>query len=297
MLTEKNDLICYKQIEINQEKLAFFSEKHSTKEGTWGELSLENGEIDFVFLNSLGQELSRTRLNHDNCKLIIPPASWHKIVPMSTTFSAELKFYCKIHRYFKKKYNINSVHQDLLYVYQTYLKKLGPLTTLDVGCGSGRNLLYLAKLGYPITGIDISQPALENILLLAEKEKMSHINVVAGNLNELLRLEQNYYDFVFSTVTLQFLNASRILSLLNELQEATKKQGYHFFVFPVQSERYLLPKSFTYLPKKEELYHFYQDKGWSILEYRETVGHLHKQDKLGRPIPGLFCLLLAQKIN
>ncbi|HAU3914711.1 TPA: SAM-dependent methyltransferase TehB, partial [Legionella pneumophila] len=264
--------------------------------GTWGKLSLNEGEIDFIFQNGLGQELSRIRLDKNNRQLSIPPASWHKIIPISASFDAQLGFYCKPHRYFNKKYGLTEVHRDLLYVYHTYLSHLGSLTTLDVGCGSGRNLLYLAQLGHRVTGIDINQTALENIQIIAQKENLSPLNILSQDLNQPQSLTPDHYDFVCSTVTLQFLNASCIPTLLIELQEATKKNGYHFLVFPVQSELYSLPSSFTFLPKQEELYHFYQDSGWSILEYKESVGHLHKQDELGRPVQGLFALLLAQKV-
>lgn len=111
-----------------------------------------------------------------------------------------------------------------------------------------------------------------------------------------MNIEPDYYDLVISTVTLQFLNPERIPDLLVEIQNTTKMNGYHLLVFPVQSKLYSLPDSFIYLPKKDELYHAYQDSGWSILEYKESVGHLHKQDDLGRPIQGLFGFLLAQKI-
>lgn len=149
MSIEYDNLICYKQISIdNHGKLKFFLEKHSTKEGTWGKLSLNEGEIDFIFQNGLGQELSRIRLDKNNRQLSIPPASWHKIIPINTAFDAQLEFYCKPHRYFNKKYGLTEVHRDLLYVYHTYLSHLGPLTTLDVGCASDRNLLYLAQLGH-----------------------------------------------------------------------------------------------------------------------------------------------------
>ncbi|AMQ28869.1 TPA: SAM-dependent methyltransferase TehB [Legionella pneumophila] len=297
MPREYDNLICYKQLSIDDHgKLKFFLEKHSTKEGTWGKLSLNEGEIDFIFQNGLGQELSRIRLDKNNRQLSIPPASWHKIIPISASFDAQLGFYCKPHRYFNKKYGLTEVHRDLLYVYHTYLSHLGSLTTLDVGCGSGRNLLYLAQLGHRVTGIDINQTALENIQIIAQKENLSPLNILSQDLNQPQSLAPDHYDFVCSTVTLQFLNASRIPTLLIELQEATKKNGYHFLVFPVQSELYSLPSSFTFLPKQEELYHFYQDSGWSILEYKESVGHLHKQDELGRPVQGLFALLLAQKV-
>lgn len=296
MLKEYNHLICYKQLPIDSYgKLNFFLEKHSTKEGTWGKLTLNEGEIDFIFQDGLGHELSRIRLDKDNQQLSIPPASWHKINPIGTYFNAQLEFYCKPHRYFNKKYSLAEVHSDLLQVYHTYLCHLGALNTLDVGCGSGRNLLYLAKLGHPVTGVDINQSALENIQAIAQKENLTQVNTLLQDLNQPQTFAKDHYDFICSTVTLQFLNAACIPALLTELQDATRKDGYHFLVFPVQSERYSLPASFTFLPKQEELYHFYQDSGWSILEYKESVGHLHKKDELGRPIQGLFGLLLAQK--
>jgi tellurite methyltransferase len=75
----------------------------------------------------------------------------------------------------------------------------------------------------------------------------------------------------------------------------TASRGLHFLVFPIEAEPYSLSSSFTYLPKSKELYHFYQDSGWSILEYKESVGQLHKLDDSGKPIQGLFGFLLAQK--
>lgn len=297
MFTKNNSLMRYKQIEINSDqKLNFFLDKHSTKEGTWGKLSLKEGEIDFIFQNGLGQELSRIRLDKNNSEISISPASWHKIIPISTYFNAQLDFYCKPHRYFSKKYNLGTVHSDLLYVYQTYLKHLSASTMLDVGCGSGRNLLYFANNGHSIMGIDINQLALDNIQSIAQKESLSQVDTLFYDLNKPLTLEKEYYDFVFSTMTIPFLNVSRISSLLQELQESTKRSGYHFFIFPIQSDLYSFPDSFTFLPQPEELYHFYQNSGWSILEYKESVGHLHKKDETGRPIPGLFGFLLAQKL-
>ncbi|KTC86745.1 SAM-dependent methyltransferase TehB [Legionella brunensis] len=297
MLTVSSDLICYKETLIESHgKLNFFLEKHSTKEGTWGRLCLEEGDIDFVFLSGSEQELARTRLNKENPHLLIPPASWHKIIPASGDFKASLKFYCKKHRYFSKKYGLGAVHGDLHHIYHAYLPHQDQLTILDIGCGSGRNLLYLALAGHLIKGIDINKSAIEQIVEIAQKESLTQVQALAHDLNQPLNLEKEHFNFVFSTVSLQFLQSQRIPSLLNELQYATMKQGYHFLVFPIKSELYSLPASFTFLPEKEELYHLYQNCGWSILEYKETVGLLHKLDESGRPLQGLFGHLLAQKI-
>jgi tellurite methyltransferase len=297
MLTEYGVLICYKQTLIESHgKLKFFLEKHSTKEGTWGNLLIEEGEIDFIFLDGSGQELSRTRLNKTNPQLLIPPAAWHKIIPISENFKALLDFYCKPNRYFNKKYDLGAVHSDLLHIYHTYLQNQSQFTALDVGCGSGRNLLYFAAAGHTITGVDINESAMKRIEEIAQKESLTQIQTVTHDLNQPLHLKKEHYNFVFSTVSLQFLKAECIPSLLNNLQNATMKQGYHYLVFPIKSELYTLPASFTFLPEKEALYHLYQDSGWSILEYKESTGLLHKLDELGRPLQGLFGHLLAQKI-
>ncbi|KTD46322.1 SAM-dependent methyltransferase TehB [Legionella quateirensis] len=296
MRLEHNELLCYKQTEIDSHgKLKFFLEKHSTKEGTWGKLSLHEGAIDFVFLNGEGKELSRDSINEEHPQIMIPPAAWHKIIPVSESFKATLEFYCIPQRYFNKKYGLSAVHSDLASTYQTYLRHLQNASILDVGCGSGRNLLYLAKMGHRVKGIDHNQSAIEAIQDVAQKEALPDVIAQLYDLNQPLNLEPEHYDLVLSTVTLQFLNPERIPVLFTELQEVTKINGYHFLVIPIQSELYPLPDFFTYLPQKEEIYHRYQDSGWSILEYKESVGHLHKQDGLGRQIPGLFGVLLAQK--
>lgn len=298
MRLQFKELLCYKQTEIdNHGKLKFFIEKHSTKEGTWGKLFLHQGAIDFVFLNGQGRELSRHRIDEEHPHIMIPPAAWHKIIPISESFKGTLEFYCMPHRYFNKKYSLSAVHSDLVHVYQTYLRHLQGASMLDIGCGSGRNLLYLANLGHRMMGIDHNQDAIKTIQDIAQKEALSHINTQLHDLNQPLSLDAERFDFVLSTVTLQFLTPTRIPDLLTELQEATKTDGYHFLVFPIQSELYPLPDFFTYLPQKDEIYQRYQDSGWSILEYKESVGHLHKQDNAGRQIPGLFGLLFAQKIR
>ncbi|RUR19081.1 SAM-dependent methyltransferase TehB [Legionella sp. km535] len=298
MIKEYSELMCYKQIELESHgKLKFFLEKHSTKEGTWGQLTLIEGAIDFVFLNGQGEELSRSRIDKEHRQLLIPPAAWHKIIPVSEPFKANLEFYCMPQRYFNKKYDLGAAHSDLVYVYQTYLRHLQAASILDIGCGSGRNVLYLAKMGHRVTGIDNNSMALETLKEITHKESLSGIDTIAHDLNQPMKLEPESYDLVLSTVSLQFLNKQRIPELLSELQKTTRKNGYHFLVVPIHSELYSMPEFFTFLPQKEELYHLYQESGWSILEYKESVGYLHKKDELGRPMSGLFGLLLAQKIT
>lgn len=296
MLNIDSDLISYKKIVIDSEsKLKFFLQKHSTKEGTWGVLQLEAGEIEFVVLDGSEQELASYKIDKNNPRMNIPPALWHKIrLIKKDRFRATLQFYCKLHRYFNMKYGLGNVHSDLYYAYNTYFSQKDRLNVLDVGCGSGRNLLYLALLGHQVSGIDINASLMQGITEIIEKEKMSNVKLMTHDLNQLLSLKDSY-NAVISLVTLQFLEASRISSLLTELQLATANKGLHLIVLPIKAEPYSLPASFTYLPESKVLYNFYQNAGWSILEYKESIGQLHRLDDSGKPIQGLFALLVAKK--
>ncbi|HBK3262473.1 TPA: SAM-dependent methyltransferase TehB [Legionella pneumophila] len=289
-------LKAYKQIELNNEKnLKFFLEKHSTKEGTWGHLTVYEGTIEFVFLDGLANELSHHTLTPESKPLEIPPASWHKIASTSPEFEATLQFFCQPHRYFEKKYHLASIHHDLWYVHQTYLNAHGKMDILDVGCGSGRNPLYFALSGHDIIAVDKNDDAIDNIRHIAEQEQLSNIQTHIYDLNQPLPINDKSFDFIYSTVALQFLNPSSIKPLLTKLQSLTSIGGVHFLVFPIKAEPYTYPESFTYLAQENELYHFYQDRGWSILEYKEKPGQLHQLDENGKPKQGIFGLLLAQK--
>lgn len=289
-------LRAYKQIELNNEKnLQFFLDKHSTKEGTWGHLTIHEGTIDFIFLDGQGNELSHHTLNPKYPTVSIPPASWHKIASTSAKFKATLQFYCQPHRYFEKKYRLAPMHHDLWGIHQAYLRDQEKMSVLDVGCGTGRNPLYFSLSGNEVIGVDKNADAVENIRKIAEQEQLSNIETHVHDLNQSLPIQDKSFDFIYSTVALQFLNPTSIKPLLTKLQSLTSIGGMHFLVFPIKADPYRYPESFTYLAETNELYHFYQDSGWSILEYKEKPGQLHKLDETGKPKQGIFGHILAQK--
>ena len=292
-----SNLQCYKKIKIsNKDKAQFFLNKHSTKEGSWGILKLNTGAIEFVFMDQYNNEFLSQQANADNPEIIIFPSVLHKIKLLDHDFNADIEFYCSAHRYFEKKYTLKNVHSDLLYAYNHYIPTDKNLNILDVGCGSGRNLLFLAKQGHYVTGIDNNKDALKKVADIACNESMTNVEIIQADLNQTIDLKNEYYDVIFSTVTLQFLQPETVPMLLKQLREMTKVGGLHLMVFPIKKAPFEFPPNFIYLPEEKTLYEDYQNAGWSLLEYKEKIGQLHKLDEFGYPMQGDFALLLAQRI-
>lgn len=88
---------------------------------------------------------------------------------------------------------------------QTWTRILGALDNpapgraLDIGCGSGRDAVYLAKRGWQVTAVDLAQEGLEKARARAA-EQGAEVNWVQGDVGQLgrLGLEPGYtlvYDF------------------------------------------------------------------------------------------------------
>lgn len=292
----QHDLICFNQTTIaHDDEHIFFLDKHASHEGTWSYLQLTSGEINVVFTDTKKNLLKTQYLTPATPPLIIPPATMHSIDVISNGFTAKLDFYCKPHRYFNKKHGLGEVHNDLLYCYNTYFSQAGSLKVLDVGCGTGRNALFMKLLGHEVTALDINRSHLEHIEHISLMEGFQSLQTQYHDLNSELQRNCGAFDFIISTVSLQFLKPERVPVLLSELRDLTHVGGRHLLVYPIASNIFSLPETFTYLAEKEELLCNYQDAGWSILEYRENVGRLHRNDASGRPIQGLFAFLLVEK--
>ena len=55
------------------------------------------------------------------------------------------------------------------------------LRVLDVGCGQGRDALFIARLGHHVTGVDISTSGISAMIVAAKAEGLSVEGVVADD--------------------------------------------------------------------------------------------------------------------
>ena len=159
--------------------------------------------------------------------------------------------------YFTEKYGLTRTHSEVLYSAEI----VKPGKTLDLGCGNGRNSLYLAANGYDVTAWDKNPMSIDNIERIKAAEGIANLQTAIKDLNSLSF--DGEYDFILSTVVL------------------------------MDTADYPCTVGFPFAFKTGELSHYYE--GWDLLKYNEDPGELHRTDENGNRIKLRFATLLARK--
>ncbi len=104
------------------------------------------------------------------------------------------------------------------------------LKILDLGCGNGKNSIYIADQGLhnAIDGIDISKTAVEYANKLAG-DKEVQANFKQGSIGTALPYGDTIYDIALDVTSSNSLNEKERETYLKELHRVTKP-GAHLFV-------------------------------------------------------------------
>ncbi|MCG8710594.1 SAM-dependent methyltransferase TehB [Brenneria sp. 4F2] len=284
------NLICYKKMpQWNSHTLpAAFQEKHNTQEGTWARLIILQGEMTFSLLCENGDVQETFHFSEQNQPPFIQPQVWHRIASISDDFECQLNFFCTPEDFYAKKYGLSRTHSDVINAMQ-YIR---PGKTLDLGCGGGRNALYLNLRGFEVTACDKNEHSINALNDIIKSEALKHIQTRVYNINQEEIKER--YDFILSTVVFMFLDRHRVPYIIRNMQENTAPGGYNLIVAAMSTDDYPCPIPFSFTFKEGELKHYYAD--WQIVEYNENIGELHKTDESGNRIKLRFATLLAKKI-
>ncbi|NQF23038.1 tellurite resistance methyltransferase TehB, partial [Enterobacter hormaechei] len=172
--------------------------------------------------------------------------------------------------YFTEKYGLTRTHSEVLLSADI----VKPGKTLDLGCGNGRNSLYLAANGYDVTAWDKNPMSIDNIERIKAAEGIANLQTAIKDLNNLTF--DGEYDFILSTVVLMFLEAKTIPGLIANMQRCTKPGGYNLIVAAMDTEDYPCTVGFPFAFKTGELSNYYE--GWELIKYNEEVGELHRTD-------------------
>ena len=97
------------------------------------------------------------------------------------------------------------------------------LTILDVGCGQGRDVLFLARRGHRVLGVDISPNGIADLLDAAKREGLPAEGVVA-DIAEFV--PEGRFDVILCDRTLHMLTEKDRHSVLARLTGHVAEQGW-----------------------------------------------------------------------
>lgn len=158
---------------------------------------------------------------------------------------------------------------------------------IDVGCGDGTNVIYMARKGFThVEGIDCSENGIKKLQKIIDNESL-HINAKVADLCKF-DFEKDY-ELIMSFGTLHFVNKQDWHIFIEKAKMATCIGGYNIiqiFTNQVPPSADIAPFAIG-LADDGEIKEMYGD--WQIIEYKSYVfedehpgvpKHLHASNKI-----------------
>lgn len=137
------------------------------------------------------------------------------------------------------------------------------LKALDLGCGEGRNAIYLANMGFVTSAVDISESGIEKLNTVASEKNLK----VASSVCDMRKYNfPHEFDFIVCKGCLHLINRNEWKIVLENMKKFTTCGGYHIVdVFTdtlpePDDQRGLMIGLF----KEGELFEYYRD--WEIIQ-------------------------------
>ena len=284
-----DDLLCYKTMPLwNAHTLpAAFQRMHNTQQGTWAQLTVLKGSLIFALMNADGEETVRDTYTPSQPAPRIAPQHWHRIVSFSPDIECQLAFYCTAEAFYAKKHGLIPAHSEVVEA----AARVAAGRALDLGCGRGRNALYLALKGWHVDAWDNSSEHLAALREIVTHEEVASLAVAEVDLNAVQI--DGEYDLILSTVVMMFLQPRSIPPLIHQMRHATVPGGYNLIVAAMDTADYPCVQPFPFAFGAGELSGYYAD--WERVKYNEDVGALHRLNEDGERISLRFATLLARR--
>ncbi|MGY5853437.1 MAG: methyltransferase domain-containing protein [Candidatus Thorarchaeota archaeon] len=163
-------------------------------------------------------------------------------------------FMVKYDEYYKEEHHFGEPYPELV---DFFAENDSRGTILDLGCGQGRDTLPLARLGYEVTGVDISQIGIEQMLTEAKRKNLKVKGIIANIYEFPIGSD---FDYILLDSILHFYKRERekeirfVQRIMNEM-----KVGAALCIF-VSKSKVTEPILESIFENKPELWSIMEDK-------------------------------------
>lgn len=184
----------------------------------------------------------------------------------------------------------------LCYEIMKLMPPVKPYKVLDIGCGEGKDAVFLAKNGYQVTAFDLADSGLKKARDLANRN-MVEVDFFRANVNEIAL--KDTYDIIFSSGVFHYLQPEKRKAFVEMLKEHTTEGGLNVINVFVEKPFIDVAPDLEESEKKikkpwhtGELDTFYHD--WLFHERSELIFDCNSG---GLPHKHCMDVIVAQKIS
>jgi SAM-dependent methyltransferase len=161
-------------------------------------------------------------------------------------------------------------------------KQIKPCKAIELGCGVGNYLIYLAEQGFEASGVDFSETAIE-IAFKAAKEKELNCKFfladVLGDLSDII----GTYDFVYDWGLLHHIFPDSRIRYLTNVSRILNPNGHYLSVFfSEDSPQFGGKGKYRKTPIDTELYFSSENEMKQLYESRFKIIELKTVDISGK---------------
>lgn len=176
---------------------------------------------------------------------------------------------------------------------------------LDLGCGEGRNTLFLAQYGFHVHAIDQSSHGIQKLENYAQLHNLQNIRYSIADVSDF-QLETSFYDAIIAVTILDHLNEEDGRKVASSILSALKPDGFLYIeVFTIHDPGAIQPSQSSHNEAISEtayfIKHYFKENElatWfsrlNTIRYEEIMKY---DDSHGEPHYHGIARLIATKPN
>lgn len=197
---------------------------------------------------------------------------------------------------FKKHGKVFTKTQEDIPNVAKLFKKMKIKRILDLGCGTGRHVIYLSKKGFDVYGFDVSRTGVIYTKKWLKKEKLN-AKVIVHEMTKKFPYPDNFFDAVISIQVIHHNKLNKVRKTIREIKRVLRKNGMIFISVATSKKllnkkyKKIAPGTYIHLDGKEKgLVHYYFNKKKIYEEFRDfKIRNIHIDSN------DIFCILGEKK--